>query len=41
VCAPLTFRYLLHILLEQMGESASPALRDASAELLQVPPSTN
>ena len=33
---PLTFRYLLHILLELLGEHATPALREASVELLQT-----
>ena len=36
VCVPLTFRYLLHILLELLGEHATPALREASVELLQA-----
>jgi hypothetical protein len=36
VCVPLTFRYLLHILLELLGDGATPALREASVELLQT-----
>lgn len=33
---PLTFRYLLHILLELLADGATPALREASVELLQT-----